>query len=92
MTGPRIVGAPDLVIEASSPATRVRDLVRKRRLYEANGVREYWFIDTDLRTQTVWSRENRTYVEVPLANGQAHSIVLPDLTIDVAALFAAADR
>lgn len=37
----------DLVVEISSPSTRRRDLGRKRELYEAAGVPEYWFVDRD---------------------------------------------
>ena len=40
-------GAPDLVIEVSSPSTRSRDCLLKLRKYEAAGVREYWIIDQD---------------------------------------------
>jgi Uma2 family endonuclease len=39
--------APDLIVEVSSPSTRGYDLVRKRALYEAHGVAEYWFADLE---------------------------------------------
>ena len=93
LTGKRVVGTPDLVVEATSPESRVRDMVRKRDKYQHAGVREYWLIDTRARTHTTWTLEGRYYVEIPAdEDGMARSIVLPDLTIDVAALFSAAEE
>ena len=93
LTGKRVVGAPDLVVEATSPESRVRDMVRKRDKYQHAGVREYWLIDTKARTHTTWTLEGRYYVEIPAdEDGKAQSIVLPDLMIDVAALFSAAEE
>lgn len=43
----RYVGAPDLVIEVSSPSSRRTDVLRKRRAYEQAGVPEFWFVDLD---------------------------------------------
>lgn len=93
LTGKRVVGAPDLVVEATSPESRVRDMVRKRDKYQHAGVREYWLIDTKARTHTTWALEGRYYVEIPAdEDGKARSIVIPTLTIDVEALFAAAEE
>ena len=38
-------GAPDLVMEILSPATRRKDLILKTAKYQNAGVREYWIID-----------------------------------------------
>ncbi len=37
-------GAPDLIVEILSPSTASKDQVKKRRLYERHGVKEYWLI------------------------------------------------
>ncbi len=42
-----IKGAPDLVVEISSPSTRRLELVRKRELYQRYRVPEYWYVDLD---------------------------------------------
>lgn len=44
---PFIRGAPDVVVEVSSPSTRRLELIRKRELYESFAVPEYWYIDRE---------------------------------------------
>lgn len=38
-------GAPDWVVEVSSPGTASRDYIRKLNMYADAGVREYWIVD-----------------------------------------------
>ncbi len=45
---------PDLVVEVLSPSTRHVDRGAKRRLYERQGVTEYWLIDPVLETVQVF--------------------------------------
>ena len=89
ITDARIVGAPDLVVEISSPTTRDRDLIGKRDAYLDSGVREYWFVDVDERTLTVWVAGDADWDALGAnEQGEARSIVLPGLTVDPVALFA----
>ena len=45
LTEINIQGAPDLIIEAISGATAIRDRTTKLKLYGRFGVQEYWIID-----------------------------------------------
>ncbi|MDF1548907.1 MAG: Uma2 family endonuclease [Bacteroidales bacterium] len=55
------LGAPDLIIEIISPATAKKDVEEKFKLYEENGVREYWIIHPNDETATVFMLENNKY-------------------------------
>ncbi|WP_420440395.1 Uma2 family endonuclease [Candidatus Palauibacter sp.] len=49
-----LTGAPDLAVEILSPSTASRDRGLKLRLYERQGVREYWIVDPDENAVDVW--------------------------------------
>jgi len=61
LTAKHVRGAPDLVVEIGSPATRKRDETIKRRLYEKFGVSEYWVIDPELDSIHVCRRTDAGY-------------------------------
>lgn len=90
-----VQGAPDLVIEILSPSTRRRDLSSKRVRYELLGVREYWVLDGERDTATVFRRaeEGDAHFQPPIllaaeAGDRLTSPLLPGLEIDLRALFA----
>ena len=70
-----IEGAPDWLIEVTSPSTRNRDFTLKRKLYQKYGVRLYWILDLDAEMIHVWDEgEHRVYdkddfISVPLLPG-----------------------
>lgn len=79
----RIVGPPDLVVEVSSPSTRRTDLVRKRRLYEREGVPEFWFVDLDADQVHVYTLGPDGYgpPQIVLADGEVRSSALVDFVL-----------
>jgi len=82
----RIVGAPDLVVEVSSPSTAAYDRDRtagKLGAYERIGVREYWIVDTTARTVEVFALDQGLFVAAGIASGDEviPSRLLPDLAL-----------
>lgn len=55
-------GAPDLIIEITSPSTGKNDLTIKFDLYQRHGVKEYWIVHPDEQTVMVFRlQENGVY-------------------------------
>jgi len=50
--------APDLVVEVLSPSTTARDRTLKRKLYQRQGVRQYWLVEHDGEYVDVWDFES----------------------------------
>ena len=53
-----ILGAPDLVVEVLSKATRKKDMTIKLSKYTNAGVREYWIVDSKNERVIVYDIEN----------------------------------
>ena len=47
-------GAPDMIVEILSPSTALRDLDLKFKLYEENGVKEYWIVQPNDQTVSIF--------------------------------------
>ena len=86
-----IKGAPDFIVEIVSPSTASNDYVRKLRLYERHGVKEYWILHPGDKNVLVFLlgkdgayQDPITYKEEDLI--KAHT--LKGLTIDLKTIFA----
>ncbi len=89
----RFCRGTDLAVEIVSPDNPKRDLVDKRRDYAEAGIPEYWIVDPRNETVTVLALQGAAYVEhgVLARGARADSILLDGLTVDVGAVFDAAD-
>jgi Uma2 family endonuclease len=92
ITEKNIQGAPDLVIEILSEATRKTDEVIKRKLYERHGVSEYWIVDPDLATVKVYRMTGRGYARAAElfqeANDKLETPLLPGFSLALSQIFA----
>jgi Uma2 family endonuclease len=82
-------GAPDLVMEISSPSTARYDKVEKFRRYQAAGVREYWIVDPDTKTAQACVLEKGRYILSSYGDTDTAPVtVLPGCVIDLGEVFA----
>lgn len=58
-----------LAVEVLSPSSRSIDRVLKRELYEQAGVEQYWLVDPDEPSVTVWTRTGSGFGEPRRAVG-----------------------
>jgi Uma2 family endonuclease len=80
---------PNLVVETLSRSTARRDRTEKKKVYERNGVDEYWIVDAQRRTVTVFHLTKRGYDDgQPFSAGKIKSRVLPKLDLSVEDVFA----
>ena len=87
----RFVGiVPDLAVEILSRSTARRDRTEKKAIYEQCGVDEYWIVDPDRQTVTLFHLEDGRYADGErVRSGPIPSRVLPQLELTVEDLFAA---
>jgi Uma2 family endonuclease len=86
-----LTGAPELVVEVLSPGVQNerRDRQAKRKLYETQGVREYWIADWRLRQVEVYRRAEGMLrlVATLLVEDTLTSSLLPGFSCPVKRLF-----
>ncbi len=54
-------GAPDFIVEILSQSTAEHDAITKKQIYEKNGVKEYWLVDTWTKSIRVYLLKNEVY-------------------------------
>jgi Uma2 family endonuclease len=85
-------GAPELVIEIASKGTRKRDETIKRRLYERDGVSEYWVVDPELDAIRVYRRAGDRFDRANELTSERNDMLttplLPGLEILLTRIFA----
>jgi Uma2 family endonuclease len=89
LTAARIEGTPSLAVEIISPSTSTYDRGTKRNLYAQYSVPEYWLVDPEAETVTVFSdpRDGRYHTET-VSSDVVVSATIPGLSADLKALFA----
>jgi Uma2 family endonuclease len=91
VTGEKFTGAVDLVIEIMSPgaANRRRDLDAKRRLYGKYNVEEYWIVDSENSSISIFRLAGQTLNEIATLTGadELTSPALPGFQLLVSAIF-----
>ena len=81
---------PNLVVEILSPATARRDRIDKKKIYELNGVDEYWLIDPRRREITIYRLKVGKYDAVSRfqSHQTLHSAVLAGFEVSTRLFFA----
>ncbi len=83
-------GAPDLVVEISSPSTAEHDLKDKFYLYQRAGVKEYWVVHPIDRTTMIFKLNSAGEYGRPEIYGSHDNVSVPllgELIIDLAEVF-----
>ena len=86
ITRTNIQGAPDLVVEILSPNNRGYDERVKYQTYERFGVGEYWIVDPEAATVTVYRRAGGTFVRAE-TGGTLTTPLLPGFTLELGTVF-----
>ena len=85
----RIEGIPDLMVEVLSPGTVRRDRGEKLALYAQSEVREYWILDYAERQIEFLVNQGGHFVMALPTGSEYRSTVLPEVQLDLAALWRA---
>jgi Uma2 family endonuclease len=82
-------GAPDLVVEVLSPSNTAIEMQRKFHVYREAGVAEYWVLESEHKTLTVYLFEGETTITRKYGEKDTVPVAtLNGLSIELAPVFA----
>jgi len=81
-------GAPDFIAEILSPSNSAIEMQRKFTLYRDAGVREYWVLDGENKSLTVYRFENETISRTYGEKDRVPLTVLSGLSVELEPVFA----
>ncbi|MCL2762142.1 MAG: Uma2 family endonuclease [Treponema sp.] len=82
-------GAPDFVAEILSPSNTASEMERKFQLYREAGVREYWVLNPEYKTLSVYNfKDNVIFPKTYRSTDVAKVSIFPDLEIALEPVFA----
>ena len=91
LTDANVQGCPELVVEIGSKSTRARDESIKLRLYEREGVAEYWVVDPRRESIRIYARTAEGFGETVELSRRAGAVLstplMPGLAVSVEAVF-----
>jgi Uma2 family endonuclease len=88
LTQQRLMGAPSLAIEVVSYTSKRTDRLQKRRLYQEEGVPEYWVVDPEPRRVERWRPGDEIPEVLTERLAWQPTRAAPPLELDLVALFA----
>ena len=86
LTASNLKGAPDLVAEILSPSNRKYDEVVKFKRYDAMGIAEYWIVDPERETVSIYRRTSSGFALTP-ASADLTTPLIPGFSLPVRAIF-----
>ncbi|MBI1850485.1 MAG: Uma2 family endonuclease [Planctomycetes bacterium] len=87
-----VQGAPNLVVEITSPSSRKRDLEVKRSLYASKGVPEYWIVHTNRNVVEKLVLGKRGYRRRGTYRKQIEFSGLPNVVVDLGQVWSVRSR
>lgn len=82
----RYKNAPDIVIEILSPGSRYTDTFTKLYKYELFGVKEYWIVNSETESITIYNFENKLNMDYSKSN-KLIPVLFSDLKINLSDIF-----